>query len=172
MTPIQGDWTIDAIGLPAPVLRKIYFDNARKLLARSLPVPVVKAARISNDFTVDGDLSKPIWNQAKPAYIEYQSQDSQARPEVSTPVRLLWSDHFLYLSYHCPFTQLTVFDPPNFAKSAWDFGTGTWSRPSSATTRNSHNAIANLKWRHREKLDLALDLPAKQFDWDSSFERR
>jgi len=37
MTPIQGDWTISGIGLPASVLRKIYFENARKLLARSLP---------------------------------------------------------------------------------------------------------------------------------------
>jgi hypothetical protein len=32
MTPIQGNWTIDAIGLPAPVLRKIYFDNAARIL--------------------------------------------------------------------------------------------------------------------------------------------
>ncbi|MDA1272466.1 MAG: amidohydrolase family protein [Verrucomicrobia bacterium] len=39
MTPIQGDWKISAIGLPASVLRKIYFENARKLLARSLPSP-------------------------------------------------------------------------------------------------------------------------------------
>lgn len=37
MTPIQGDWTISAIGLPAAVLKKIYFENARRLLARSLP---------------------------------------------------------------------------------------------------------------------------------------
>jgi len=37
MTPIQGRWTISGIGLPATVLRKIYFDNARRLLARSLP---------------------------------------------------------------------------------------------------------------------------------------
>ena len=37
MTPIQGSWTISGIGLPASVLRKIYFDNARRLLARSLP---------------------------------------------------------------------------------------------------------------------------------------
>jgi predicted TIM-barrel fold metal-dependent hydrolase len=36
MTPIQGNWTISAIGLPPPVLRKIYFDNARKLLAGPL----------------------------------------------------------------------------------------------------------------------------------------
>jgi predicted TIM-barrel fold metal-dependent hydrolase len=37
MTPIQGDWTISAIHLPASVLAKVYFENAEKLLARSLP---------------------------------------------------------------------------------------------------------------------------------------
>jgi predicted TIM-barrel fold metal-dependent hydrolase len=37
MTPIQGRWTISGIGLPASVLRKIYFENAAKLLAKSLP---------------------------------------------------------------------------------------------------------------------------------------
>jgi predicted TIM-barrel fold metal-dependent hydrolase len=37
MTPIQGNWTISGIGLPADVLRKVYFENARRLLARSLP---------------------------------------------------------------------------------------------------------------------------------------
>jgi len=37
MTPIQGNWTISGIALPSSVLRKIYFENARRLLARSLP---------------------------------------------------------------------------------------------------------------------------------------
>jgi predicted TIM-barrel fold metal-dependent hydrolase len=36
MTPIQGRWTISGIGLPVEVLRKVYFENARRLLARSL----------------------------------------------------------------------------------------------------------------------------------------
>jgi predicted TIM-barrel fold metal-dependent hydrolase len=36
MTPIQGRWTISGIGLPADVLRKVYFDNARRLLAGAL----------------------------------------------------------------------------------------------------------------------------------------
>ncbi len=36
MTPIQGSWTISAIHLPADVLRKVYFENAEKLLARPL----------------------------------------------------------------------------------------------------------------------------------------
>ena len=37
MTPIQGRWTISGIGLPAEVLRKVYFENARRLLGRALP---------------------------------------------------------------------------------------------------------------------------------------
>jgi predicted TIM-barrel fold metal-dependent hydrolase len=37
MTPIQGDWTISAIDLPAEVLAKIYFENARKLLGKRFP---------------------------------------------------------------------------------------------------------------------------------------
>jgi predicted TIM-barrel fold metal-dependent hydrolase len=37
MTPIQGDWTISGIGLSATVLRKIYFENANRLLTLSLP---------------------------------------------------------------------------------------------------------------------------------------
>jgi predicted TIM-barrel fold metal-dependent hydrolase len=36
MTPIQGDWTISAIDLPADVLSRIYFENAEKLLARAM----------------------------------------------------------------------------------------------------------------------------------------
>ncbi|HVZ71165.1 MAG TPA: amidohydrolase family protein [Polyangia bacterium] len=31
-TPIQGRWKIDGVGLPESILRKIYFDNAAKLL--------------------------------------------------------------------------------------------------------------------------------------------
>jgi hypothetical protein len=30
-TPIQGDWTIDGIGLPEEVLAKLYADNARRI---------------------------------------------------------------------------------------------------------------------------------------------
>jgi predicted TIM-barrel fold metal-dependent hydrolase len=36
-TPVQGDWSIDGIGLPAPALRKIYRDNALRILGLSPP---------------------------------------------------------------------------------------------------------------------------------------
>ncbi len=38
MTPIQGNWTISSIDLPREVTRMIYFDNARRVLAKSLPL--------------------------------------------------------------------------------------------------------------------------------------
>lgn len=38
-TPIQGRWTIDAIGLPRDVLEDIYHRNATRLLGIALPAP-------------------------------------------------------------------------------------------------------------------------------------
>lgn len=35
-TPIQGDWTISGIGLPEPILEKLYVGNATRLLAPKL----------------------------------------------------------------------------------------------------------------------------------------
>src|SRR6266568_2237802 len=93
MTPIQGDWRIDAIGLPAAVLRKIYFDNARRLLVRSMPLPVLKAKRINRDFKLDGKLGNPLWRKAQAVPIECTLKDGRAIPEISTTARCVWSDH-------------------------------------------------------------------------------
>ena len=95
MTPIQGDWTISSIGLPAPVLRKIYFDNARKLLAQSLPVPTLRARRISQDFELSGNLDHALWQTAPAVQIDQVALDGQVRPEMTTLVRALWSDKLL-----------------------------------------------------------------------------
>src|SRR4051812_18688322 len=113
MTPIQGDWTISSIGLPASVLRKIYFDNARKLLGRSMPAPVARAAHITTDFAPDGTLSGAAWEKAQPARIEYGSAKYDSRPELATSVRILYSDQYIYFGWECPFTKLTVFDKPD-----------------------------------------------------------
>jgi predicted TIM-barrel fold metal-dependent hydrolase len=176
MTPIQGDWTISSIGLPAAVLRKVYFDNARKLLARSLPLPVLQARRISQDFAVDGHLDKPIWQTAKPVLIEQRS-DGTVRSELSTPVRALWSADYLYLAYECPFTKLTVFEPAQSdhkrygseeGKSLWDrdvveafLGTDLQD-----IRHYSEYEIAPTN----ERLDLMLHLPDRDFAWNSQFQ--
>lgn len=167
MTPIQGDWTISSIGLPAPVLRKIYFDNARKLLARSLPPPTVKAAHIDKDFEPDGELSDPVWQKATPAHVEYGSLKYDARPEMATSVRVLYSDQFIYFGWECPFTKLTVFDTPSADRERlglWDrdvvevFVGSDWQN----INRYAEYEVAPTN----ERLDVLLNLPGKDFAWD------
>ncbi len=170
MTPIQGDWTISSIGLPAEVLRKIYFDNARKLLARSLPTPSAKAARVKEDFRPDGALSDPAWANAPGVWMDTQSKDGAPHPAVATQVKLLWSDAYLYLGYRCPFTKLTKFEPVSEKERL-----GLWDRDVVEAFINSD--AGNVKHYTEfevaptnEKLDLILKLPERDFEWSSGFE--
>lgn len=178
MTPIQGDWTISSIGLPDAVLRKIYFDNARKLLARSLPAPVLHARHISQDFALDGSVENPLWETAPPATLDQSSSDGAVQASVETQVRSLWSDKYFYLRYECPFTKLTIFTPTQPTKR---FGTGT--RRNSLWDRDVVEAFIGTdptKPRRyaefevaptNERLDLMVtNLPEKDFEWNSGFE--
>jgi hypothetical protein len=170
MTPIQGDWTISAIGLPAGVLRKIYFDNARKLLARSLPAPVAKAAMVQEDFKLTGDLSSPKWEKATVAHLESDSLSATVRPELSTDVRLLWSDKYLYLGFKCPFSVTTEFQP---AQEKERFG--LWERDVVeafiATDQNDVRRYSEFEVApNGEKLDVIITPEKKDFAWSSGFE--
>ena len=170
MTPIQGPWTISSIGLVPEICRKIYFDNARKLFARSLPLPVAKAVRIERDFVPDGSLVEPEWAAAPPSRLEYQSSDASARPGLSTPVRLLWSEKFLYLAYECPFTTLSTFQPVQAAERI-----GLWEKDVVeafiASDPAKPSRYTELQWAPSgERLDLKLDLPARDFVWSSGME--
>ena len=178
MTPIQGDWTISSVGLPASVLRKVYFDNARKLLARSLPLPRIQAARVPADFVPDGDLSKPAWASAQPVRIECSTLDATARPGLSTTVRALWSDGWLYLAYESPYTTLTTFDPPLTGRERWNMdgkGESLWERDvveafiAPDPKRPNHYGEFQVAPTN-ERLDLLLDLPKRDFAWSSRFE--
>jgi predicted TIM-barrel fold metal-dependent hydrolase len=171
MTPIQGDWKIDAIGLPAAVLRKVYFDNAHRLLVRSLPLPTIKAVRVGKDFKPNGRLNEAAWDNAPCARLEYLLKDGSARPELATTVRLLWSEHYLYLGYQAPFTKLTVFRPPFFDKER----PGLWDKDVveafiGADPQNLKQYTEYEVAPTGEKLDLDLGLPDKKLEWNSGFE--
>lgn len=170
MTPIQGDWTISSIHLPPDVCRKVYFDNARRLFARSIPLPVVEAARIRRDFTPDGVPDEPEWAGARPVRIEYQSGDGRARPELSTCLRALWSDTWLYLSFECPFTELSVFRPAQKEERY-----GLWERDVVeaflCADPSQPSRYTEYQWAPSgESLDLRLNLPDRDFEWSSGME--
>ncbi len=170
MTPIQGNWLISSIKLPPAACRKIYFDNARRIFARSIPLPVVQAKRIDRDFVPDGSLDEAEWQQAIPVRLEYQSVDSTANPDLSTPVRLLWSDKFLYLSYECPYTKLSIWSPPQKQErlGLWDYDVVEafiGSEPEHISRYTEY------EWAPSgETLDLKLDLPQKDFAWTANAE--
>ncbi len=178
MTPIQGDWTISSIGLPAAVLRKIYFDNARRLLARSLPAPTLRARHISQDFAPDGRLDEPLWQTAPLVRIEQATRDATVRPELSTPVRALWSANYLYLAYECPYRELTVFEPPQFQKKRYNMqqeNVSLWDRDVVEAFINADPQDLRHYTEYQvaptnEKLDLSLRLPERDFAWTSGIE--
>jgi hypothetical protein len=170
MTPIQGEWKIDAIGLAPSVLRKIYFDNARRLLVRSLPPATLKAHRLDVDFAISGRLEHPAWGEAEQARIEYGIREGEAHPAIATSARILWSDQFLYIGYEAPYSELTVFDPVSASERI-----GLWERDvvEAFIGTDSGNAKAYTEFQVAptgEKLDLILDLPQRDFPWSSGFE--
>lgn len=170
MTPIQGNWLISSIDLPPEICRKIYFDNARRLFARSLPLPVVTANHIERDFVPDGVLDEEAWSKATPVRLEYQSNSSVAKPELSTPVRVLWSDEHLYLAFEAPYTQLSVFPDPKTEERI-----GLWDNDVVEAFIGSEpdkiNRYTEYEWApNGEFLDLKLDRPNADFPWSSGAE--
>ncbi len=170
MTPIQGDWTIDGIHLPDSTLRKVYFDNARKLLAGSLPTPILKAHRIANDFSPDAATAQSVWDKAEPVWIDYESKTVTPRPRLSTTVRALWSANALYLRYESPYTELTTFQPPKLDSER----IGLWEKDVVEAFIGSDPSRPK-KYKEfqtaptGDKLDLSLELPDRDFDWSSGF---
>ncbi len=174
MTPIQGDWTIRSIGLSPAVLRKIYFDNARRLLVRSLPPTTIHARRIARDWVPDGHLDEVEWGGATAFPLEQQAGDGVVRPELSTTCRALWSERFLYLSFECPYTALTDYGPAQpgerIAKSEalWDRDVVEFfcaPDPGRLTHYTEYEWAPN-----NEALDLRIRRPEFDFKWSSRME--
>ena len=169
MTPIQGDWTISSIGVPPEVQRKVFFDNARKLLARSLPAPVLKAARAEKDFEPDGDGADAAWAKATPVRVEYSLKEGAARPELSTEVRCLWTGEALYFLFRSPYTRLTTFEPvsPTERLGLWDRDVvEVFLAPDAENvSRYGEYEVAPTN----ERLDVLISPADKDFQWDSGF---
>jgi hypothetical protein len=174
MTPIQGDWKISAIGLPPAVLRKIYFDNAQKLLARSLPFPTFKVAPSSEALKLD-DLNSSAWEKAPPHRMEYGSFQAAAYPQSSTLLRGVYTADSLYLRYDAPYTELTTFEPPRFDSER----VGLWDRDVVEVFIGTDPDNEKIYYEFEvaptnEKLDLIIspEIPAveKRLEWKSDWE--
>ena len=170
MTPIQGEWTISGIGLPDSVLRKIYFDNARLLLAHSLPTREIVASSIQSYFEPTGDLRHPAWQRANPSYLDQNSMTGEVKSESSTEIRVLWSHQYLYVGFKASFETLNTFQPPKFNSER----IGLWEKDVVEMFIGSEpDKIHRYKEFQvaptGERLDLSLELPDRDFEWFSQW---
>jgi hypothetical protein len=132
--------------------------------------PTFRAARISHDFNLDGDLSKSIWRKARPVTMERESKTTKLRPELATSVRALWTDQFLYLAYDCPYTKLTFYEPVQEKERF-----GLWERDVveafiGSDTNNIRRYTEYEVSPNNERLDVRIALPNYDFEWSSHFE--
>jgi predicted TIM-barrel fold metal-dependent hydrolase len=169
MTPIQGSWTIDAIGLPAPALRKIYFDNARRVLARGWPPPELHARRVPK-VSMNGMLKDPAWDGAPAQLVELQADRAVARPELATTVKALWNDEFLWIGFSCPCTQVVTLAGADLSKERL----GLWEGDvvELFAGRDAEHPGRYLEFElapNGEKLDVAVADGKKDFGWSSGF---
>ncbi|MGV2339923.1 MAG UNVERIFIED_CONTAM: carbohydrate-binding family 9-like protein [Planctomycetaceae bacterium] len=117
---------------------------------------------------LDGQLQEPEWQTAAVSRLEYNSLNSQARPDYSTAVRLLWSDTSLYISYECPYQQLTTFEPVSATERL-----GLWDRDVVelfvGSDTQQPRQYAEIEWPQTgETLDVLVDLPNKNFQWSAA----
>jgi predicted TIM-barrel fold metal-dependent hydrolase len=174
MTPIQGEWKISAIGLPNAVLRKIYFDNAQKLLARALPSAECKVTRVEKAPAMD-DLAAAAWGKAMPHRLEYGSANATAYPQSSTLIRAIYTADSLYVRYDAPFSELATFEPPRFDSER----VGLWDRDVVEVFIGTDAKQPNIYYEFEvaptnEKLDLIIS-PAipdinERLEWESGWE--
>jgi hypothetical protein len=112
-----------------------------------------------------------VWQVPEAVHLEYLLRDGAARPELSTTVRVLWSDRYLYLGYESPFTGLTVFEPADRKKERH----GLWDRDVveafiGADASNGRHYLEFEVSPNGEQLDLELGGQTKGLDWNSGFE--
>jgi predicted TIM-barrel fold metal-dependent hydrolase len=175
--PTTGRWYIYGIDLPDDVLRKLYYENALRLVPDlKLPTgfangeteartPTMTALHISKDFAPDGDLSKPVWKIAPEIWIERNAVNARMRHDLRTRVQALWSDESLYLAFHCPFGKLSVYDPPQ-SEERWLL----WEKDVvEAFIGADHNDIDTYKEFEvaptNDWLDLHVGRRTKKVDW-------
>jgi hypothetical protein len=137
-------------------------------IATPPPGPLLRAFRVQEDFELNGNTAKPVWRKASAARLEFESRTAVQRPDVVTTVRALWSEKFLYLTFDCPFTKLTVFEPVQAAERF-----GLWERDVveafiASDTNDLRRYTEYEVSPTNERLDVKI--PEKDFAWSSGFE--
>lgn len=131
----------------------------------------VTAKYTTSPVVLDGRLDEEIWKQTEMVKIERIIKNGETVPALSTEVRVLWTEEFLYIAYVAPYRQLVTFEPAIYEGKR----VGLWDRDVVEVFINPNPAKINRYSEYEvaptgEKIDLMLDLPHKDFLWNSHFE--
>ncbi|MDR0337325.1 MAG: carbohydrate-binding family 9-like protein [Planctomycetaceae bacterium] len=131
----------------------------------------VTAKYTTSKIVLDGRLDEEIWAQTQTVRIEQVIKTGKTVPALSTEVRVLWTADFLYIAYVAPYRELVTFEPAIFEGKR----VGLWERDVVEVFINPNPNKINHYSEYEvaptgEKIDLMLDLPNKDFLWNSHFE--
>jgi len=102
--------------------------------------------------------------------LEKNIETGETVSSFSTAVRVFWTDKMLYITYAAPYTRLTVFEPAIFEGKR----IGLWNRDVVEVfiSPGSEKRTQYMEFQAAptgEALDLKLDLPNRDFLWNSHF---
>jgi hypothetical protein len=141
--------------------------NTKNNTEPSETLPVIIAKRVSV-LPSESD-----WQRADAAGIERDIKSGALAADLRTTVRVLWSSAYFFIRYDSPYRQLTVFEPAIFEGKR----IGLWNRDVVEVFISTDTHVPNRYAEFQtaptgERLDLRLDLPHRDFLWDSGFTSR
>lgn len=174
MTPIQGQWPISGIGLSKEVLRKVYFENAHRILNKALPVPVMRAMKVTDDVLERDLFDADVWATAEASALDRGTLEGNPLIASATAVRCLYSTAHLYFRFDAKYSELSTFEPPRMDSER----VGLWDRDVvEVFLGTDHNNIKlYYEWEvapSGEKLDLVIspEIPKVEdrLQWESGW---
>src|SRR6266478_4421430 len=130
--------------------------------------------RSSIDVAPDGDLSKVFWKNADFEEFDQDAWGKSHYPEVSTRVKSLWTDSYIYFGFLGRYDSLNTYDGEDPAPERWQL----WNRdvvevflnpqPERVQHYYEFEVAPNNQW-----IDLEIDKTKEPFNsasWNSGFE--
>ena len=140
---------------------------------KAAPAVMVSAA-VKNDWSPDGDLSKPQWVRTVSVQFDQDAFSGARYPEFATKVGSCWTAEYLYVGFWCHYQALNMYSGEDSARKRWRL----WERdvveafiqpaPQVPSHYYEFEMAPNNQW-----LDLDIHLgpkPVHNAGWNSGFE--
>jgi cellulose/xylan binding protein with CBM9 domain len=134
----------------------------------------IRSKFIPQDFSLDGDLTKPAWKKAAWRRFDHDMSGKVRYRDAETRVGILWSARFVYFAFHCHYTRLNTYEGEDPTKERWEL----WERDVVEVFANPEPARVNHYYEfevapNNQWIDLEIDKDKTPFNdakWNSGFE--